>query len=91
MISNPLPYNPRWAAKLLRRDVRVLKTKVARKVKARFSPSSPSPPSPPQTVQEHVDVVPIEAEVLQDIESPEPAAHSAVSTSSLPFQLSPLT
>lgn len=90
MFSNPLPYNPRWAAKLLRRDVRELKTKVASKIKARFSPSSPSSPSPPshpQTVQEHVDVVPTEVEVLRDIESPEPAAHSAVSTSSLPLQL----
>jgi hypothetical protein len=39
MFSSALPYDPRWTAKLLRRDLGAIKTKAVNKFKARFGRS----------------------------------------------------
>ncbi|KAF1914176.1 hypothetical protein BDU57DRAFT_540155 [Ampelomyces quisqualis] len=74
MISLPLPYDPRWTSKLLRRDICDLGTKFASKIKARFSPSPPKTAT--ISVREHVDVVSVEALNPLDIEISQLAARS---------------
>jgi hypothetical protein len=96
MISVPLPYDPQWTATLLRRDVRNLKTKVASRIKACFSPSPPSSLTSAKTatisVQENTDFFLVEAaEGPQDIESSVPAVRREVSHLTLTSFLSTLT
>jgi hypothetical protein len=77
-----LPYDPRWTAKLLRRDVRNLKAKAITKIKSRFARSS-------KTSRQDVQVVIVELERPQTINNSASMAESVVSTSSYPnFTLS---
>jgi hypothetical protein len=88
MLSSALPYNPRWTAKLIRRDVHNIKAKAITKIKARFShTSSKTTASSP----EQVDVVVVEPEGPRSIETSASATGSAVSTFSSLYHLSILT
>jgi hypothetical protein len=71
-----LPYDPRWTAKLLRRDVRNLKAKAFTKMKSRFARSSKPSPS-----DAHVDIA--EPEGPQVSSRAASLVGSAVSISSL--------
>jgi hypothetical protein len=79
MVSNSLPYEPRWVAKLLRRDVHDLKVKLIEKVKALIHSSRRS-----KSTSAHVDVVIAKPESFQSIESTGSAACNLVSTSRSP-------
>jgi hypothetical protein len=79
MTPHLLPYDPRWVAKLLRRDVRNLKVK---KIKARLPRSSCKAPF---GVQEQADFVIVELESPRVNESTMLRAHSEVSTFSSPY------
>ncbi|KAH7391060.1 hypothetical protein DE146DRAFT_724384 [Phaeosphaeria sp. MPI-PUGE-AT-0046c] len=59
MISAPVPYDPRWTAKLLGRDVRNLKNKAITKLKARFSSTYYKPST---TFQSTADSIPLVAQ-----------------------------
>jgi hypothetical protein len=87
MFSSALPYDPRWTAKLLRRDLGAIKTKAVIKFKARFGRSKSTLPLSP----EHTDVLIAEPEAPQVFESPAPTPPPAVSTSSSLYNVSILT
>jgi hypothetical protein len=84
MFSSALPYNPRWAAKLLRRDFRDIKTKAVDKFKARSGRSKSTLP----LSTEHIDVVIVEPEAPHVSESPAPTPPTAVSITSSPHHVS---
>jgi hypothetical protein len=81
MSANILPYDPRWVTKLLRRDMHNLKTKITKKIKARFS-SSPSPCKALTHPREQFDVVIVEPDRPRSIESTVSSTRSEVSTCS---------
>jgi hypothetical protein len=87
MLSRALPYDPRWAAKLLRRDFRAIKAKAVDKFKARFGRSKSSSPSSPEAI----DVAIVESEAPQVPKSPAPTPSTAVSTSSSHYHMFILT
>jgi hypothetical protein len=87
MFSSALPYDPRWAAKLLHRDLGAIKTRAVDKLKARFGRSKSTLPLSP----EHIDVLIMEPEAPQVFESPAPMPPTAVSTSSPLYNVSILT
>ena len=59
MIPAPIPYDPRWTAKLLRRDVRNLKDKAVTKLKARFTPASKKTSIASENPSESIKVEPV--------------------------------
>lgn len=81
MIPAPIPYDPRWTAKLLRRDVRNLKNKAVTKLKARFAPASRKTTTASECPIESIKVEPV---TPQGVESTPDVAQIEVSNSWTP-------
>lgn len=65
MVPAPVPYDLRWTAKLLRRDVRTLKKKAITKLKASFPPTSSKPSATFRSTTNSVKVKPIIPQCVQ--------------------------
>ncbi|KAJ4366304.1 hypothetical protein N0V83_007940 [Neocucurbitaria cava] len=76
MFPSPLGYDVKWTSKLIRRDVKNLKTKYLSKLKNKFTKAAKA--SAPPHAPEEVDTVVVEPESLQRVAKPSTEAQSQV-------------
>jgi hypothetical protein len=86
MYPFPLPYEPRWVAKLLRRDIHDLKVKITTKIKVCLGPSKAS-----RLVPTEAGVLISEPGGLRNNKSTVSTAFGVVSTSSSLYNQPSLT